>query len=63
MVKPVLLYGAGIWGTENRQTINTVQNKACSFFPRSAKTDSNIATRGEMGWISIYAGLTENRSD
>ena len=32
MVKPVLLYGAGIWGTENRQVINTVQNKACRFF-------------------------------
>ena len=24
MVKPVLLYGAGIWGTENRRVINTV---------------------------------------
>ena len=37
MVKPVLLYGAGIWGTENRQVINTVQNKACRFFPWSTK--------------------------
>ena len=54
MVKPVLLYGAGIWGTENRQVINTVQNKACRFFLGVQKTASNIATRGEMGWISIY---------
>ena len=37
MVKLVLLYGAGIWGAENRQVINTIQNKACGFFPRNAK--------------------------
>ena len=32
MVKPVLLYGAGIWGAENMQVINIVQNKARRFF-------------------------------
>ena len=48
MVKPVLLYGAGIWRTENRQVINTVQNKACRFFLGVQKTVSNIARRGEI---------------
>ena len=33
---------------------NTVQNKACRFFMAVQKTASNIATRGEMDWISIY---------
>ena len=54
MVKPFLLYGTGIWGTENRQMIKTGQNKACRFFLGVQKTVSNIATRGDMGWISIY---------
>ena len=54
MLKPVLLYGADIWGTGNRQAINTGQNKACRFFVQ--KTASNITTRSEMGWISIYTG-------
>ena len=55
MVKPVLLYCAGIWGTENRQVINTVQPKACPFSLEYKKLlVCNIATRGEMGWISIY---------
>ena len=51
MVIPVLLYGAGIWGTANRQAINTVQNKACRFFIGVQKTASNIAKRGDMGWM------------
>ena len=53
MVTPVLLYGAGIWGTENRQAINTVQNKF--FFLEVQTTASNIATRGKTGWISSYS--------
>ena len=33
MVKPVLLYGAGIWRTENRQVIITAQNNLYLFIP------------------------------
>ena len=50
MVEPVLLYGAGIWGKENRQVIITVQNKACRFL-LVQRTASDIATRGEISLL------------
>ena len=52
-VQPILLYGAGIWGTREYKILNTVQNKACRFFLRVQKTASNIATRGDLGWSSL----------
>jgi hypothetical protein len=32
MVEPVLEYGSGIWGTKSYTVINSVQNKACTYF-------------------------------
>ncbi len=54
MVQPVLLYGAALWGTVERKVINTVQNKACRFFLGVLRNASNVATRGDMGWGSVF---------
>ena len=51
LVLPVLNYGAGIWGTASYGCANTIQNRACRFFLGVGKNTSNIATRGEMGWM------------
>ncbi len=32
LVQPVIVYGAGIWGTGNFSCIKSVQYKACHFF-------------------------------
>lgn len=52
MVDPILMYGSAVWGTKSINVINTVQNKACKFFLSVGKNTSNLASRGDMGWIS-----------
>ena len=52
-VEPILLYGAGVWGTREYKIINTVQNKACRFLLGVQKTAANLATRGDLGWTSL----------
>ena len=52
LVKPVLFYGAGIWGLSEQKKINTVQNKACRYFLGLGKNAANIASQGDMGWTS-----------
>ena len=52
-VQPILLYGAGVWGTKEYKIINTVQNKAQRFILGVPKTAHNVATRGDTGWMSM----------
>ena len=43
-------YGAGLWGTAEYKSANTIQHRACQFFLGVGSNTSNLATRGEMGW-------------
>jgi hypothetical protein len=52
LVTPILMYGAGIWGTINRNVINTVQNRAGRYFLGVGKFAANSATQGDIGWTS-----------
>ena len=54
LVQPILLYGSGIWGINNHREINVIQNKACRLFLGVGPHTSNVATRGEMGWMSCH---------
>ena len=54
-VQPVLLYGAGIWGSKEYTKLNSIQNRACRYFLGLPKTASNLASRGDMGWLSVHA--------
>ena len=52
LVAPVLNYGAGVWGTTSYSVVNKVQNRASRFFLGLGAKAPNLATRGDMGWIS-----------
>ena len=49
-----MLYVAGIWGLSSHREINVIQNKACRLFLGVGPYTSNVATRGEMGWMSCH---------
>ena len=53
-VESILRYASGIWGVKERQVLNTVQNKAARFILGVNKTAPNLATRGDLGWISWW---------
>ena len=55
LVLPVLLYGSALWGTKEYKKLNVIQNRACRYFLGVPKTTSNIACRGDMGWLSLEA--------
>ena len=52
LVEPVMYYGSAIWGTLNCAKLDAVQARACKFFLGIRKNTSNIAARGELGWLS-----------
>ena len=54
-MQPVLLNGAGVWGTSEKSVLNMVQNEACRFFLGVPKNAANSATRGDMGWLSVFS--------
>ena len=54
IVEPVLFYCADVWGNRYRREIDTVLNKACRYFLGKSKKASNVATRGDMGWVSCF---------
>ena len=54
-IQPVMLYGAGVWGIREFSKLNVIQNKACKYFLGVPKTTSNVASRGEMGWLTVQA--------
>ncbi len=53
-VEPILRYAAGIWGTKEYKTLETVQNKAARFISGVTKTCPNLASRGDLGWSTWY---------
>ena len=57
MVLPILLYGAGIYGTNEHKILNTVQNKACRFYLGLPGKSCNLASNGDMGFKSIKCML------
>ena len=48
-----MMYGAGLWGLKEHQKLNAIQNRACKYFLGLPKTASNLAARGDMGWLSV----------
>jgi hypothetical protein len=52
LVEPVLYYGAGIWGQSKWREVRAIQNKACRLYLGSFKNASNLATQGDMGFMS-----------
>ena len=53
-VEPILLYGAGVWGSKEFRILNTVQNKAARFILGVQPKACNTATQGDLGWISVF---------
>ena len=51
LVLPILSYASGIWGVNTHRCINVLQNNACKFYLGLTKRSSNIASRGDMGWL------------
>ena len=49
LIEPMLLYGAGLWGSSEQKRVNTVQNKACQYFLGLGKNASNHAYRAT--WV------------
>ena len=54
-VNPVMLYGASLWGSREYGKLNTIQNRACKYFLGLPKCTSNVATHGEIGWLSVQS--------
>ena len=50
LVRPVLEYGAGIFGLHDYHSINNVHNRACRYFMGVGRYTPTAAVRGEMGW-------------
>jgi len=53
MVVPILLYGAEIWGTQNREVIETVHRKFCKYILSVSYNTSNAAVLGELGRLPL----------
>ena len=58
LVESILYYGAGIWGHANWREVQAIKNKACRLFLGSSKNSSNIASQGDMGYMSTYSRQT-----
>ena len=54
MVKPVLLYGAEIWGCELSNVIENVQNQFCKRFLKLPVNTSHVLARGECGRYPLF---------
>ena len=54
-LQPVMLYGAGLWGSKEHKKLNTIQNRLCKFFLGVPKTSANVAVIGDMGLLSMQA--------
>lgn len=50
-VVPILDYGSSIWGFQNFEKIDSIQNRAIRLYLGVHKFTSNVAINGEFGWI------------
>ena len=53
MVVPILLYGAEIWGTSHRETVELVQRKFCKYILCVSQGTSNAAVLEELGILPL----------
>ena len=54
MIKPILLYGAEIWGHKKIHVIESVQVKFCKFLLHLGSQTVNTAVIGECGRYPLY---------
>ena len=54
MIKPVLLYGAELWGFEVSDIIENVQNQFCKRFLKLPVTTYHVLARGECGRYPLF---------
>ncbi|KAK6182055.1 hypothetical protein SNE40_009821 [Patella caerulea] len=54
MIIPILTYGAEIWGTCPRESIETVQNKLCKWILNLGNKTPNILARQECGRHELH---------
>ena len=45
-------YCSGVWGFQTHEKINTIQNRAARYFLGVHRFTSNLATSGDIGWVS-----------
>ena len=48
IIKPILMYGSGLWATKTLSVISSVQTRACKYFLSVGKHTSNVSSRGDM---------------
>ena len=53
MLKPILVYGSEIWGTEKSETIERVQIKFCKDYLRLGNTVNDCMALGECGRLPL----------
>ena len=50
-VVPILDYGSSVWGFNNFEKIDSIQNRAIRLYLGVHRFSSNLAINGEFGWI------------
>ena len=53
LVRPIINYGASIWGTRSFSCIEAVLNRACRFFMGLGRYAPNCGIQGDMGWAPV----------
>ena len=54
-VDPIVLYGAGIWGTKRFTYSDSIQNRAQRMFLGVHRYACNEAVNAEMGWRAMFS--------
>ena len=57
LVVPIIEYSSCIWGFEQHDCIELIQNKALRFYLGVGKNYPRAALQGEMGWIPINSRI------
>lgn len=52
-VKPILEYGAGVWGFGKYQQCDIIQNRAMRYFLGVHRLTPVVAMQGDMGWLPM----------
>lgn len=52
LVRPIIDYGAAVWGYRSMSPINAVQNRAMRFYLGVSKCTPNAAVHGELAWMT-----------
>ena len=57
LVKPVLLYGAEVWGCENSDIVNKVKLRFCKYIPHVHKSTCSNMVYGELGETPLHIDI------